>query len=325
MSSAEKTALVTGSAGFIGGHLAEDLLADGWQVVGIDSLTDFYDVERKRHTLGLLLRHDGFEFIEGDLMSTALDPLIERVEIVFHLAGQPGVRGSWGQGFTPYLDRNVRATQCLLEAARRGGVERFVFASSSSVYGNAAAYPCSETTLPKPHSPYGVTKLAAEHLCRLYAEAWGVPTVALRLFSVYGPRQRPDMAISRIIESGLDATPFPMFGSGEQSRDLTFVSDVVAAAVAATTHEVEPGTVVNVAAGSPISVRNLISIIEAHLGAEVRVDPQPTAPGDVRSTSGTNDLARALLSWYPSIDLETGVARQIEWAQEIRAHRSSAR
>ena len=238
-------ALVTGVSGFIGSHLAEALVAGGHEVRGVDCFTDYYDTCVKRANIAGLLVTGGLEMVEADLRSAELGRLLSGVDVVFHQAGQPGVRLSWSSGFEAYVQHNVLVTQRLLEALRESDVGRFVFASSSSVYGNAPSYPSEETDLPRPHSPYGVTKLAAEHLCRLYTANWDVPTVCLRYFTVYGPRQRPDMAFHRFIESALDGREIPLFGTGEQTRDFSYVADVVRANLAAATAEVPPGCVMN--------------------------------------------------------------------------------
>src|SRR5687768_16907364 len=203
--------IVTGSAGFIGSHLVDALLNRGDDVLGIDCFTPYYDRAAKRANLEAALASSSFEFIEADLRVADLVELLHDADLIFHQAAQPGVRLSWSEGFAEYVSHNVLATQRLLDAARAVEARRVVYASSSSVYGQAASYPTSEEQLPRPYSPYGVTKLAAEHLCSLYAETWGVPTVSLRYFSVYGPRQRPDMALHRLIKAGLSGEPFPLF------------------------------------------------------------------------------------------------------------------
>jgi UDP-glucuronate 4-epimerase len=215
--------VVTGVAGFIGSQLAEALVERGDVLVGIDSFSPYYDVGRKRANVGALASHDAFTLVEGDVNDLDLEPLLEGVDVVFHLAAQPGVRASWGQEFDLYLAQNVLTTQKLLEAGRATNVKRFVLASSSSVYGQAERFPTRESDVPRPVSPYGVTKAAAEQLCHLYQEAFGVEPVILRYFTIFGPRQRPDMLFSRLISSALDATPLTIIGDGHQSRDYTYV------------------------------------------------------------------------------------------------------
>lgn len=314
-------ALVTGAAGFIGSHLAERLLRDGRRVVGVDCFSDYYPPTVKRATAEGLRLHEGFDLREIDLASApaeVLSALLDDVDVVFHLAGQPGVRRSWSEGFDSYVEHNVVATQRLLEACRQQPLRRFVYASSSSVYGQASSYPTYETDLPRPHSPYGVTKLAGEHLCSVYAANERIPTVSLRYFTVYGPRQRPDMAIHRLIEAALGGTPFPLYGTGEQVRDFTFVSDVVEANVLASTAGVEPGSVMNIAGGSIVSLAELLATVGELAGRPVEVAHRPKQAGDVDRTSGSIDSAQALLEWKPSVALEDGLGLQLGWHREMR-------
>ena len=306
-------AVVTGVAGFIGSTLAERLLADGWDVRGIDCFTPYYDESQKKANVATAVASERFELVDADLRTADADALLDGAHVVFHQAGQPGVRLSWSDGFADYVGHNVLATQRLLEAAKAGRVGRFVYASSSSVYGNAARYPTTEDDLPRPHSPYGVTKLAAEHLCGLYAANWGVPTVSLRYFTVYGPRQRPDMAFHRLCESAINGTPFPLYGDGSAVREFTFVDDVVAANVAAARADVAPGTVVNVAGIEETKVRDVIELVGELAGGPVPLDEQPPAPGDVARTGGSIERATALLGWAPRTPLRDGLAAQLAW------------
>lgn len=317
-------AVVTGVAGFIGSTLAERLVADGWAVRGIDCFTPYYDRDAKEANLAGLKKAEGFTFIEADLRKTDLRPIIEAASVVFHEAAQPGVRLSWSDGFRDYVSQNVLATQRLLEAARAIGTERLVYASSSSVYGNAARYPSTENDLPRPHSPYGVTKLAGEHLCNLYASNWGLSTVSLRYFTVYGPRQRPDMAMHRLCEAALTGQPFPLYGDGSATRDFTFVDDVVSATIAAATADVTPGTVVNAAGGGSISMVALLDLAEELVGHPLSVDHRPPQPGDVDRTGGSIDLADRLLKWNPEVDVRSGLERQLRWHTEHRAVQSDS-
>jgi len=307
------TAVITGVAGFIGSTLADTLLSSGEEVLGIDSFTPYYDPAAKRRNLAAACGHTAFRLVEGDLCSLDLVELFEGADVVFHQAGQPGVRLSWSDGFEEYARLNVVATQRVLEAAREARVPRVVYASSSSLYGNAQHYPTTESDLPAPHSPYGVTKLAAEHLCNLYAANWGLSTVSLRYFTVYGPRQRPDMAIHRMIESALTGEPFPLFGDGSAVRDFTFVGDAVAANIAAGLADVAPGTVVNVAGGGEIVVSELIELVGGQAGIAVPVERRAPVAGDVARTGGTIDRAGELLGWAPLQTIAEGVARQVEW------------
>ncbi|HSJ92250.1 MAG TPA: NAD-dependent epimerase/dehydratase family protein [Ilumatobacter sp.] len=311
-------ALVTGAAGFIGSTLAERLIARGDDVLGVDCFSDYYDPAAKWRNVQGALVSGSYRLLELDLRTAELDGLLADVDVVFHQAGQPGVRLSWNDGFSTYDTCNVLATQRLLEACCRTGVDRVVYASSSSVYGNAAHYPVTEESLPAPHSPYGVTKLAAEHLCGLYAANYGLSVVSLRYFTVYGPRQRPDMAIHRLVEAALDDRSFPLYGDGSQIRDFTFVDDVVEANLRAGRADVAPGTVVNVCAGGSTSMSDLIAAVGSAVGREVRVDRQVTQPGDVRRTGGDSSKASRLLSWEPAHGLEEGIRRQTEWHRSLR-------
>lgn len=305
-------ALVTGAAGFIGSHLVERLADDGWDVVGVDCLTPYYDVAQKRANLEELSVHPAFEFVDADLRTCDLERLLGGVDAVFHQAGQPGVRASWDD-FGSYVSQNIEVTQRMLEALRATPVSRFVFASSSSVYGDALTYPTREETIPRPKSPYGVTKLAAEHLCSVYARNWGVPTVSLRYFTVFGPRQRPDMAMHRLIEAALSGDSFPLFGSGAQVRDFTYVGDIAAANRLAATSDVPPGTVLNIAGGGAITLTEVIETVERLTDRRIELDRHPVQAGDVDRTSGATDTARALLGWVPEVPVVEGLARQVEW------------
>jgi nucleoside-diphosphate-sugar epimerase len=317
--------VVTGVAGFVGSHLAESLLAAGREVLGVDCLTDYYDRDEKMANLSGLLGRDAFSFLTLDLRDGDLVRLLRGADVVYHQAGQPGVRLSWSTGFPDYVGHNVLATQRLLEAARIARCRRVVYASSSSVYGERASFPSRETDLPHPHSPYGVTKLAAEHLCSLYADNWGVPTVSLRYFTVYGPRQRPDMAIRRLVDAALSGTPFQLFGDGSQVRDFTFVGDVVAANVLAGTAELPPGTVLNIAGGSSVRLDELIRLVEDLAGSRVALEHLPAKPGDVSATGGSTEEAARLLGWSPATSLETGITAQLAWARRRLASDPGAR
>ncbi|MGY1716245.1 NAD-dependent epimerase/dehydratase family protein [Geodermatophilus sp. SYSU D01106] len=304
------TVLITGVAGFVGSALARRLLAAGERVVGIDAYTDYYDPMLKKANLDGLPT-DGFTFVDADLNAVDLDELLRGVTVVFHEAGQPGVRKSWGEDFGTYLDLNVLATQRLLEAARRSpDLQRLVYASSSSVYGNAAVYPTTEDDVPRPHSPYGVTKLAAEHLCTLYAGNFGVPTVSLRYFTVYGPGQRPDMAFNRFIRAAIADEPIVVFGTGEQVRDFTFIDDVVEANLLAAQGDVRPGAVFNVSGGSSISVNEVLDVLSGIAGRELRVERTEAVAGDVARTGGSAERIREALGWRPTVDIATGLRAQ---------------
>jgi len=312
-------ALVTGVAGFIGSTLTDALLARGDHVVGVDCYTPYYDRAAKDANLATARHSDRFEFIEADLRSDAVEPLVDGMDVVFHQAAQPGVRLSWSDGFGDYVGHNVLVTQRLLEAVKATNTAKVVYASSSSVYGNAPAYPTTEDDLPRPHSPYGVTKLAAEHLCNLYASNWGVDTISLRYFTVYGPRQRPDMAFHRLLEAALSGGSFPLYGDGSAVRDFTFVGDAVAANLAAADRDTAPGTVVNVAGGSSIAMCDLLELAGDVVGSPVDVERLPNQPGDVARTGGTIDRAQRLLGWEPTTDLRAGLTAQADWHRARRA------
>ena len=312
-------ALVTGVAGFIGSTLADTLLARGDRVLGADCFTPYYARTDKEANLADARRSDRFELTESDLRTCDIDALLDGVDVVFHQGAQAGVRLSWSDGFADYAGHNILATQRLLEAAKRAGHTKVVYASSSSVYGNAIAYPTTEDDLPRPHSPYGVTKLAAEHLCNLYAANWNLPTVSLRYFTVYGPRQRPDMAIHRLLAAALAGDSFPLYGDGSAVRDFTFVGDVVAANLAAADRDTAPGTVVNIAGGSSITMNDLLALATDVVGQAPTIDRQPNQPGDVARTGGTTDRARQLLGWEPSTDLREGLTAQAAWHRARRA------
>ena len=311
--------LVTGCAGFIGSHTTERLLLDGHRVRGVDCFTDNYDPALKRsHLLGIA-GHPQFELIESDLVTADPHALLSGIDAVLHLAGQPGVRDSWASGFEIYVQRNITATQRLLEAAKSTNISRFAAASSSSVYGNAETYPTTELALPQPVSPYGVTKLASEHLCTLYAKNFGVPTVSLRYFTVYGPRQRPDMALRRMIDLSLADKPFPLFGDGSVSRSFTYINDVVEANLAALLSDAPSGSVCNIANESTASMTELIELVSSALGQPVRLDRLPAAAGDAERTGGSSELAQELLGWSPSTTLEQGVAEMVAWCRQEHA------
>jgi len=281
-------------------------------------VTPYYDPETKRQNLARALDHEEFTLAEADLREADLLPLLDGVDTVFHQAAQPGVRLSWSDGFGEYASHNVLATQRLLEAAQGAEVRRVVYASSSSVYGNQDRYPTVETDLPRPYSPYGVTKLAAEHLCNLYAENWGLDTISLRYFTVFGPRQRPDMSIHRLCEAALTGASFPRFGDGRQVREFTYVADIVAANLCAADANVAPGTVVNIAGGGEIELNDLIATVAELAGTELEIENHPAQAGDARRNGGTTDRASAQLGWAPEVGLREGIAAQLAWHADRR-------
>jgi len=316
--------LVTGCAGFIGSTLTDALLADGHAVVGVDCFTDYYDPARKHQNLSGALAHDAFELHEVDVVDLADHPsLFDGVEGVFHFAAQAGVRASWGAEFETYTSCNVLATQRLFEQVVQSARGRssapvpIVYASSSSVYGNAEARPTREDALPAPISPYGVTKLAAEHLCDTYRHEFGVPATSLRFFTVYGPRQRPDMAFHKFIRAALAGEPIEVYGDGHQSRDFTFVDDIVAANRGAMQALLggEMGGTYNLGGGSTVTVREVVDLLGSILGREVAVAYGETQPGDVRHTSADTTAAAAALGFKPAVTLAEGLAREVEWVR----------
>jgi nucleoside-diphosphate-sugar epimerase len=307
--------LVTGAAGFIGSSIVNRLLAEGHQIVGIDSITDYYDRDLK---VANVKRNENssFDFIERDLNELDLVSLLDDIDYVFHQAGQPGVRKSWGSDFDIYTRENVQATQKLLEAAKSStSLQRLVYASSSSVYGNAERYPTEENDRPQPVSPYGVTKLAAEHLCSLYASNFGVPTTSLRYFTVYGPGQRPDMAFTRFLRAAVQEQELPLYGTGGQIRDFTFIDDVVEANLKAAKTSSAPGSVYNVAGGSNVSMNDVLEIIDGLVEAPLRVNRSAAVAGDVWRTGGSTEKIATELSWSPKVGIEQGIAAQLSWVK----------
>jgi len=304
-------ALVTGAAGFIGSHLSERLVSDGWTVTGIDSFTDYYDPQRKRNNISGLLGSKEFTLIEEDLNSCRLEDHLEGVSCVFHLAAQAGVRRSWGAEFSHYIDSNILATQKLLEAMKGTGIP-IVYSSSSSVYGDTRDLPMREEHVTSPVSPYGATKLSAEHLCELYRVNFGVRYVALRYFTVYGPRQRPDMAFSRFTMAALSGGEIEVYGDGKQTRDFTFVLDAVEANMLASRYEGD-GDIFNIGGGSRSSVLEVIEIIRRETGGDPAVRFMEKARGDVLDTWADTSKAQRELGFKPTIGLEEGLKREIEW------------
>lgn len=305
-------ALVTGAAGFIGSHLAGRLLDRGAAVVGLDCFTDYYPRALKERNVETLRGRQGFAFVEARLQDVDLDAVLEGVTHVFHLAAQAGVRRSWGRDFEVYTTHNIDATQRLLEACVGRPIEHVVYASSSSVYGDAAAVPMREDVRVQPVSPYGVTKLAAEQLCHLYAVNHGVPTTSLRYFTVYGPRQRPDMAFNRFLRAALEGSPIQVFGDGGQTRDFTYVEDAVAATIAASERG-EPGSVYNIGGGSRVSVLEVLDIVARVTGRALRIEHGPPQKGDMRDTWADTSRAQADLGFSPAVTLEDGLTEEYRW------------
>lgn len=305
--------LVTGAAGFIGSHLCETLLDRGDQVLGVDCFTDNYASPRKRANLSDALA-SGLEFRRLDLTCEALDPVLMGVEVVYHLAAQPGVRPSWGEDFDVYARRNLVATQRLLEASLRAGIARFVFASSSSVYGHVGAQPARESDRPAPVSPYGLTKAACEELVGVYRRVHGLSAVSLRYFTAFGPRQRPDMAFASFIRSVLAGRPLRVLGDGRQTREFTYVTDVVAATIAAAEHGSD--AVYNIGGGTSTTLLEAIAQIERLAGRSALISFSPSARGDAYRTSADLTAARRDLGYTPQVSLPDGLALQIRAAMQ---------
>ncbi len=315
--------IVTGCAGFVGSSLVDALLAEGCEVAGVDAFTDYYPRDRKEAAIAAAMSHPAFELVEHDL-GDGPPPAraLEGVEGIFHLAARPGVRASWGAGFDAYVHDNVLATHVVAECAARQGL-RLVFASSSSVYGDALAYPTREDAAPAPVSPYGVTKLTCEHLLRAQARNFELDYVGLRYFTVYGPRQRPDMAFARIVGSLANGSTFDVYGDGSQSRDFTYVQDAVAATILAM-RKAPSGAIYNVGGGSEASLRESVSIVEELSGRNLAVRYANTAAGDVRRTLADTGRIRAEIGWKPTVDLRQGLASMLDVELGIPAGRPEA-
>ena len=308
-------AIVTGAAGFIGSTLTDRLLREGADVIGIDCFVDYYARAIKERNLAAALGHPHFRFIESRIQDADLSKLLDDRTHVFHAAAQAGVRKSWGREFTIYTTHNVEATQVLLEACRDRKLEKIVYSSSSSVYGDAVAMPMREDALPQPISPYGVTKLAAEQLCHLYHANFGVPAVSLRYFTVYGPRQRPDMAFHRFLRAAMKGEPITLYGDGHQTRDFTFVADAVEANLAAATRGV-PGRVYNIGGGSRVSVNEVLQVIGKVTGQTPAIRSESDQKGDMRHTYADTQLARTELGFAPRVGLEEGLTAEYRWLSD---------
>jgi UDP-glucose 4-epimerase len=303
---------VTGAAGFIGSNLCERLIDDGYHVTAIDSFTDYYNPARKHRNLSDIISHKNFELIEEDINSCDIREIIGDSRAVFHLAAQAGVRMSWGKEFSVYVDSNILTTQKILEALKENKRTKLVYSSSSSVYGQTDKLPMREDQRLKPVSPYGVTKLSGEHLCELYRINFGVNTVSLRYFTVYGPRQRPDMAFSRFIIAALTGGEIEIYGDGRQTRDFTFVSDAVEANMAAMLYDGEE-TIFNIGGGSRVSVLEVLEILKNRISNDFDISFLDRAKGDVLDTWADTSSAKRELGFSPRIDLKEGIEREIDW------------
>lgn len=306
------TCLVTGAAGFIGSHLCRRLLNDGHAVIGIDSFTDFYPKWIKEANLQPLLNHSRFEFISKDINLLDLNKLFEKTDIVFHLAAQAGVRTSWGENFSIYTKNNIEATQKLLEVAKNSKLQKFVFASSSSVYGLCPELPMRETSPLLPFSPYGVTKLASEQLCSLYFQNYGVPAVSLRYFTVYGPGQRPDMAFHRFFKAAAEECPVDLFGDGRQTRDFTYINDIIDANIAAL-DKGKAGTIYNIGGGNRKKLQDVFPLIEKISQKKITINRREKQKGDVLHTFADIQKAKKDLCLSPQTPFEEGLREEWTW------------
>lgn len=312
------THIVTGVAGFIGSHLAETLLKQGVSVIGIDQFNDYYDPLLKEKNIVNLQDFANFKLIKADIEALDWQQLLQSVEVVYHQAAQAGVRASWGKGFSNYTTKNINATQIILEGAKQvKSLKRIVYASSSSIYGNAATMPTPETLCPQPVSPYGITKLAGERLCWLYQQNFGVPATALRYFTVYGPRHRPDMAFHKFFKAAIEDEAISIYGDGQQTRDYTFVSDVVAANLAAGQVPEAIGEAFNIGGGSRVTLMELLAIMEKVMGRPIRKDYVEKAKGDARHTSADITKAQKILGYSPQVSLFEGLTQEWKWIQTI--------
>ena len=313
--------LVTGAAGFIGSSLVDRLLGAGHEVVGIDSFEDYYHRRFKEAAVALAVGSASYRLIEANILGLAaaessenLSDLVRWADVVYHLAAQAGVRASWGTSFSTYTDNNILATQLMLETAKKEGVDAFVYASSSSVYGDTDEFPMREDAKCRPFSPYGVTKLAAEHLCQLYWRNFSLPTVSLRFFTVYGPRQRPDMAFHKFIRAMAKGSPIEVYGDGHQTRDFTFIDDIVSGLVAAPS--AAAGSVLNLGGGSRVSLAEALDVLGEVAGRAPKVRLASRQAGDVRDTWASIDRAREAIGYAPSVSLRDGLAAEWAWFAE---------
>lgn len=308
--------IVTGAAGFIGSHLSEKLLDQGHDVTGIDCFLDYYPRHIKQTNLEKLSRSKRFTFLEQDLLDVHWPELLEGAHTFFHVAAQAGVRASWGKSFVIYTKNNIDATQKILEESKGFELNRFVFASTSSVYGDTDEIPMRETANLKPISPYGVTKLAAEGLCYLYWKNFAIPAVCLRYFTVYGPRQRPDMAFYKFLLAALEDRSITVFEDGNQTRDFTYIDDIVAGTIAAGVKG-KPGLIYNLGGGSRISVNEVIQTIQEITGKSISYRYGQKQKGDMRDTFASTERAYNDLGYRPTVSLKEGLLREYEWLRDL--------
>jgi len=312
--------LVTGAAGFIGSHLCKKLIREDAHVLAVDSFTDFYPRWLKENNIQPLLKHPNFELIPQDLLDLDLDKIMEKIDVVFHFAAQAGVRTSWGSDFAIYTRNNIDATQKLLEAAKTSSIEKFIYASSSSVYGLTSQLPMTETSTLHPYSPYGVTKLAAENLCFLYHKNYGVPCVSLRFFSVYGPGQRPDMAFHKFFKFISENREITVFGDGQQTRDFTYIDDIIWANLSSIKNG-RPGETYNLGGGTQRKLADIIPILEKISQSKVKIRYEAGQKGDVSHTFANIQKAKNDLNYTPKITLEEGLRFEWDWIKTISSER----
>lgn len=306
--------MVTGAAGFIGSTLSRRILDDGHEVVGVDCLTESYDPHFKTRNLEGLVDHPRFQLVAADLSRTVPRSMLADVEVVYHLAGQASVTRSWGPHFADYTRHNVAATQDLLAACVGSNIRRLVYASSSSIYGDALVQPTDETALPRPISPYGVSKLAAEHLCLAYHREMGLPVTCLRYFTVYGPRQRPDMGFHKLFRAAFEGGTFGIRGDGTASRDFTYVGDAVEATYRAGLADWDG--VLNIGGGNPVTLADAIDVVQEIVGP-IHLEHTPTVAGDARATAADISRATAVLGYRPATPLREGLEAMAAWAAGI--------
>jgi len=308
-----RTAIVTGVAGFIGSHIAESLLDKKFRVIGIDSFTDYYSKRIKKNNIRKCLRSKNFSFIEKDILRFDLSSLLKKGEYIFHEAAQPGVRSSWGKEFETYVKNNIIVTQRLLEFSKDNKkLKKIVIASSSSVYGNQSGKMIENSTITMPVSPYGTTKLAAENLAMLYHKNFGMPITALRYFTVYGPRQRPDMAFTKFITSAIKKEKITIYGNGKQTRDFTYISDVVNANISCISNDVS-GKILNIGGGHIISINDILKEIKTITNQDLKISYLSKQPGDVERTEADIKNAKKFLKFQPKIKVRQGLIIQTEY------------